>query len=191
MSGRGLHIALTNEEFRFLEGLSSEQQVEHIANVLEEEKFHSDDACQTDKSWSYIHAALTGTDPDAAMQLPESRFKLARSENLLGRLLGQKATVRVPAGAKNAIMGRDVLLISEDYYIGVVPAEEVAEVSSELESISNDDLGRRVRQVHARYHASGTAEEAVDYATGWYSDLVSFYSRAAVARKHVIFTVDF
>lgn len=189
MSGRGLHLALSDEEFHTLRLLSEPEQVEHIGNVLETAKFGSDDACETDKSWAYIHAALTGSDPDGPLQFPEPRP--AQPNSFLGALFGKKSVAVESADARHAILGCEALLLAEDYYIGLIPASDVLRVSSALQSVSTDDLGQRVRAVHESYKASGSADEAVDYATGWYSGLVAFFSRAANTNKHVIFTVDF
>lgn len=190
MSGRGLHLALTDEELQQLSALDSSVRSDHIANVLEEKKFGSEDACETDKAWTYINAALTGSDPDGPLNLPAAQQSKPRS--FLNKLRGRYAgSVGPAADATNAILGCRSLLFVADYYIGFVPAADVGKVSDALEQISTDTLGQRVRDVHARHRASGSADDAAGYAMSWYSGLVEFFSRAARANKHVIFTVDF
>ncbi|MFT4026878.1 MAG: DUF1877 family protein [Novosphingobium sp.] len=188
---RGLHLALTSDELKVLSELSDGEQPEHIANHLEATKFDTTDACETDKSWAYIHSALTRTDPEGPLAIPEK--SAATSQGLFSRLFGS----RVPIGSdeidaeRYAVMGKMPLLVSEGYYIGVVPRETVGAVAKALGKISSDLLAERLHEVHDLFSAEGDPVQAANYATGWYPGLVSFYERAAEAQKHVIFTVDF
>jgi hypothetical protein len=185
MSGRGVHIALTNAELDQLRAIAAEDQADYVANDLEEVKFGTADACETDKSWAYIHAALNDVDPDGPLVM-----KSERKAGFLARLFDRHESV--DAGeAKFAIMGHEPLLSTEDYYIGLVDADKVSAVASALEEIPTEALGDRVRTVHQHFRASGSPEVAAEYVTGWYPGLVEFYRAAANARKHVIFTVDF
>lgn len=193
MAGRGLHLALTDEELNALCALRSvEDQISHIGSDIETTKFGTPDACETDKSWAYIHATLTGTDPDGPLEIP-SEPAPRTSDSFLARLFGRSTPSPVaPGGAERyAIMGQRALLSTDDYYVGLVPKEEVAAVASALGLIAAQELGRRLAEVHRRFGASGDPGEAVEYALGWYPNLVVFYREAAEHGKHVIFTVDF
>jgi hypothetical protein len=165
--------------------LPAEERADHIANELEAAKFGSIDACETDKSWAYIHSALNGTDPDGPLVVGS-----AQKSGFLSRLFGGRPSD--DAGeAKFAIAGHDHVLRSEDYYIGLVDAARVETVAASLQAMPNDTLGQRVKAAHRRHQASGSADEAAEYAMGWYPGLVEFYRAAADAKKHVIFTVDY
>lgn len=52
-------------------------------------------------------------------------------------------------------------------------------------------LAEKIRTAHRHFEASGNADDAAEYALNWYDDLVAFFVRAAKARKHVIFHVNY
>jgi hypothetical protein len=185
MSGRGLHIALTDSELAQLEAMSDDEIPDFVSNELEEAKFGTPDACETDKSWSYIHAALNGTDPDGALELAP-----AKQSGLVSRLFSPKPLPDVGA-AKFAIIGTRQLVDSDDYFVGLVPASEVEVVSACLGLIPESHFRDRVKAVHKQFQATGNAEDACEYALGWLPGLVEFFNAAAKAKKNVIFTVDF
>jgi hypothetical protein len=183
MSGRGLHLALTDQELSNLRKQSAEHQADYIGEALEAVKFDTDDACETDKSWAYIHSALNGTDPDGPLAMGAQPKQVFLS-GIFGR------TQQISDG-RYAIMGDSAVLDSEDYYIGLIASDRVPTVWTALAAISTDELGRLVKEVHRKFAASGSAADAADYAMSWFPALVQFYSGAADTRKHVIFTVDF
>ena len=185
MSGRGLHIALTDEEFAIVEAMSPDDIPDYIVNELEEPKFGTADACETDKSWAYIHSALNGTDPDGPLGLGG-----APKGGLLYRLFGPKPLPDVGA-AKFAIIGTRQLVDENDYFVGAVPADQVEMVSACLHLIPESHLRDRVIAVHAQHSASGEADDAAEYALGWFPGLLEFYGEAMKSKKNVIFTVDF
>ncbi len=185
MSGRGLHIALTDAELAQLETMAADELPDFIANELEEKKFGTPDACETDKSWAYIHSALNGTDPDGELSLATP----AKS-GLMSRLFGPKPLPDVGA-AKYAIIGTRQLVDSDNYFVGLVPAEQVEVVSACLGLIPEGHFRDRVHIVHKQFHAAGSASDVTEYALGWLPGLVEFFDNAAKAKKNVIFTVDF
>lgn len=185
MSGRGLHLALTDQELSDLREQASEHQADYIGETFEAAKFDTDDACETDKSWAYIHSALNGTDPDGPL-IMGAQPKPGFLNGIFGR-----AQQKQISDERYAIMGDSAVLDSEDYYIGLIAKDRVPAVSTALAAFSTDELGRLVKEVHRKFAASGSAADAADYATGWFPALVKFYASAADARKHVIFTVDF
>jgi Domain of unknown function (DUF1877) len=181
----GLHIALTDDELAQLRSVPPEEQSDFVSENFEVEKFGSPDCCETDKSWAYIHSALNGTDPDGPLEIGQEK-----QPGFFSRLLGQKP-VLIENQAKFAIMGHDHILSSEDYYIGFAARERVDGIATALGAITADELGDLVRQVHQKFNASGTADDAAEYAMGWYPEVVSFYRHAADSGKHVIFTVSY
>ncbi|MBX9859148.1 MAG: YfbM family protein [Sphingomonas sp.] len=187
-------MALTDEELERLRAISSDEQPDFIGEEFEQAKFGTVDACETDKSWAYIHSALTGADPDGPLRMPEP--KSSKKTSFFASLFGAKAStianLEPPQGdERKAIMGGEALLDADDYYIGLTRSGDVAAVASALERVSNGELGQKIQNMHRRFDASGSAEESADYAMGWYPDLVTFFRAAANANKHVIFTVDF
>jgi len=190
MSARGLHLALDDDELRALLALADEAKFDHINEELEESKFHTPDACETDKSWAYIHSAFNGTDPDGPLTRPTPNRP---SVSIIRRLLGRQPDVPAQReGAERlAIAGSQALLLTDDFYIGLVPSDEVGSVADALEGIPTGELERRVGQMHRRFKASGSPDDAAEYAGGWYPNLVAFFRSAADSGKHVIFTVDF
>jgi hypothetical protein len=180
----GLHIALTDEELSQLQSVPAHEQGDFISETFETEKFGSSDCCETDKSWAYIHSALNGTDPDGPLEIGQ-----AEQPGFISRLLGKKP---VPENqSKFAIMGHDHILSSDDYYVGFVAKKRVDGIATALGAITTDELGNLVRQVHRKFNASGTPDEAAEYAMGWYSEVVTFYRYAADMGKNVIFTVSY
>jgi hypothetical protein len=189
MSALGLHLALSDDELRVLRSLPDEDKADHIAEDLEAAKIDTPDGCQTDKSWAYIHAAFNGTDPDGPLDMAPSPPPLSFFQRLFGR---QREVSAAAAGAERlAIVGSEALLSTDDYYIGLIPSDGVGSVADALERISEEELQQRVRHVHGEFEASGSADDAADYAGGWYPGLQAFFRHAADSGKHVIFTVDF
>ena len=184
MSGRGLHIALTDAELAQLEALDIDEIPDFVANEVEEAKIGTSDACETDKSWAYIHSALNGTDPDGELKLASPKT------GVLSRLLGPKPLPDVGA-AKYAIIGTRQLVDSDEYFVGLVPASQLELVSTCLGLIPESHFRDRVKTVHGQFRAAGTAEDACEYALGWLPGLIEFFEAATKAKKNVIFTVDF
>jgi hypothetical protein len=180
----GLHIALTDEELSQLRSVPADQKADFIGETFETEKFGSPDCCETDRSWAYIHSALNGTDPDGPLEIGHEV-----QSGFFSRLLGKQPVFENQA--KFVIMGHDHILSSEDYYVGFVARERVDGIATALDAITTDELGDLVRQVHRKFNASGTPEEAADYAMGWYPGVATFYNYAADAGKNVIFTVSY
>ena len=180
----GLHIALNDDELSELRAIPEAERADFVSETIEASKFGTPDCCETDKSWAYIHSALNSTDPDGPLEIGHEE-----QPGLLARLLGKKASPENQS--KFAIMGHGHVLMSEDYYIGFVQKERVSGIADALEAISVDDLGDKVRTVHARFNASGSADDAAEYAMSWYPGLVKFFRTAAGNKKNVIFTVDF
>lgn len=185
MSGRGLHIALSDDELDRLWMIDLDERADYIGNYFEEEKFGTEDACETDKSWAFMHSALNDADPDGPMmiaQAPEGGF--------FSKLFGRRKKPSF-GEARFAIMGHAYVLQSDDYYIGLIEADRIEEVAADLSKISVTEMGRLVRENHVTFQASIAPETASEYAMGWYEDLVTFFQTAARAKKNVIFTVDF
>jgi Domain of unknown function (DUF1877) len=109
--------------------------------------------------------------------------------SLVGRLFGQ--TPETQNQAKFAIMGYSPILVSDDEYTGLVDKDRVSGVAMALKAIELEKLGELVRQMHRKYRASGSADDAAEYAMSWYDSLISFYQHAADAGKNVIFTVSY
>jgi hypothetical protein len=172
----GLHIALTDDELAKLKSVPADQQSGFVSETFEVEKFGSPDCCETDRSWAYIHAGLNGTDPDGPLELGHES-----QPSFFGRLIGAKPIQQ--SQAKFAIIGHDHILSSEDYYIGLVTKERVDGVAVALEAVSTEELGDLVRQAHRQFSASGTADDAAEYAMGWYPEFVEFYRHASDAQK--------
>jgi hypothetical protein len=184
MSCLGLHIAINDEELALLEANSPDEMPDYIAEVLEVTKFGTPDCCETDKSWAYIHSAFNGTDPDGPLEMG-----VEPKAGLFSRLLGKKFDA---AGQeKYAIMGHDPLLVSDDFYIGIVDSDRAQGLADALSAIPTESLGELVWKMHRKFDASGSDTDAAEYAMGWYPNLVEFYRQAAKNNKHVIFTVDF
>jgi hypothetical protein len=180
----GLHIALSDDELSQLRSVPAKEQGSFISETFEVEKFDSPDCCETDKSWAYIHSALNGTDPDGPLEIGREE-----QSGFFSRLLGKKPILENQA--KFAIMGHDHILSSDEYYIGFTAKERVDEIATALSAITTDELGDLVCQVHRKFNASGTSDDAAEYAMSWYPEVVSFYRHAADTGKNIIFTVSY
>jgi hypothetical protein len=180
----GLHIALNDDELAELWAIPEAERAGYVSETFETAKFGTPDCCETDRSWAYIHSALNGTDPDGPLEIGNEP-----KPELLTRLFNKK--VSLENQSKYAIMGHGHVLMSDDYYIGFVQKERVSGIADALESISVDALGDKVRMVHTQFSASGSADDAADYAMGWYPGVVEFFRAAAGNEKNVIFTVSY
>jgi Domain of unknown function (DUF1877) len=180
----GLHIALNDDELAELMAIPEGERADYVSETFEVAKFGTPECCETDRSWAYIHSALNNTDPDGPLEIGNEP-----KQGVFARLLGGKANPEDQS--RYAIMGHDHILISEDYYIGLVQKERASGIADALESISVDILGDRVRKVHAKFNASGSADDAAEYAMGWYPGVVEFFRTASSYGKNIIFTVSY
>ena len=171
----GLHLRLTDQELAYLEGLPDAEAIyDHITEELEEAKFDSGDVAETDKSWSYIHGALMGCDPDGAAVREPDLPELA-----------------VDSPARYVIIGTEEYVLTDDFYVGLSRSDDAQGIAKALEAISSEELQARVLKTHKHYGASGDANDCAEYAASWYSSLVEFFRTTAEKEHHVIFTVSF
>jgi len=159
---------------------------DHIAEELEQSKFGTDDCCETDRAWAYIHSALNLTDPDGPLI-----FRVAEQPGFLDRLLGKKPQEFERRPAQMAFLGEEQLRNDENGTVGLMTSSTVALVAEDLERISPNDLERGLRAALVKFGASGSADNAVEYWQSWYSGLVDFFRKAASNGKNVIFTVSY
>lgn len=164
MSGRGLHIALTDaERARFL-AAPDDARCEALFDA-EEAAFAQGRAAETDKAWFGLHLALTGK-----MPLRDSD----RSVYPLDRV----------------VMGGADVYGGGDYIMRMITPTEVADVAPALAVITDDKL----RDFYdARCNIDDYADYGDDdfeYMLSWFGPLKDFFARESGTGRHVIFSTD-
>lgn len=167
MGVRGVHFAIDDTALAALKAQQPDTRLDYVGEVIEA-PWDEPNLCETDSAWAYIHAALTGTDPD-----------------------GDFVRIAVTHPAQLAIQGSTTLVESDDGVISLIERSEVPAVAADLESIDVATIGEKVRAAVLHFEASGDPADAAEYAMSWYPALVDFFGRAASAGKNIIFTVNY
>ena len=176
MAGRGVHFAISEEEWRALTGLSSDEaKVEYVSEVIEERYFDSDRLSsfmvETDKAWYALHC-----------------------------LLAERTTAQVDANLAdgvqplvNAILGGERVLEDEEaagYWIVARRGEVIDAIAAALQAIDYAEFDRRYALYAKEIGERLEDDEFDDYCWHWFQELRDFYVRSAGAGRVVIFTVD-
>ncbi len=141
-----------------------EERVEYITEVIEEEYFehHREWIAETDKSWDYMHRALT----DGELGCDNGAYPL-----------------------NHLILGGESLYSGEDYIIILKTPRQVADVAVQLPGITEAVFAECFRKIPVS-EIDHSFEEDCEYTWGWFNEVREFWLRAAADGRFVIFTVD-
>lgn len=128
-----------------------------------EESWNEEWAYETDKAWEAIHRCLT----DGKVGFDNGAYPW----NL-------------------CILGGRQLHSGDDYVVSLKSPQQVGDVAASLLKISRQDLRERYFSISDPNYGQGISEEDFEYTWNWFEGLPRFFSRAAAAKRHVIFTVD-
>ena len=165
MACRGVLFAIDQETADALLALDSDEaRVEHIQEVIEEDFFenHAEWLVETDKSWEWMHRALT----DGELDWDNGQYPL-----------------------NHVIMGGESLHEGSDYIITLKTPKQVSDVAAALAQITEESFADGFRQIDKSELNTGF-EEDFRYTWGYFNEVREFWLRAAKQGRFVMFTVD-
>ncbi len=167
MAWRGVHFAIDEATLIGLLSTSAAGRADFVANEIEE-NWDAHFATETDKAWPLIHASLQGSDPEA---------------DGLERMYDEPVSW--------AVLGREFLDSDPSYLIALIRSQDVSAVANFLNGMSADDIVGRLSAAIDHFGCKNVGAAEARYAGEWFPNLQQFFQRAAKAKRHVIFTVDF
>lgn len=163
MSCRGVHFALTNEQYEKLLSAKTDESVIEIIQEEIEEEWDEEWLCETDKAWDAIHRCLT----NGKLECNENEFPL-NAVILCGKQLHK----------------------SDDYIISLVEPEKVSVASKALQDIDEDALKEAYKKIKQKDYDGELGEEDFEYTWEYFEELPELFSKAADSGRAVVFTVD-
>ena len=163
MASRGVHFAITQEEYEKLMNIQSDEELINFIQNEFEEKWDEEWLFETDKAWDAIHRSLT----DGKLEWENGIFPLKE----------------VIIGGKNIYKG-------DDYIISIVTPQNVPIVAKALEKIDKKILQQGYSQIEQSDYDEEVGEEDFEYTWSSFKGLPQLFSKASLAGRAVIFTVD-
>jgi hypothetical protein len=163
MACRGVHFALNDgQRARLLSIVQSKGDV--IAFIQEEieEQWDADWLCETDKAWDAIHRCLTD-----------------------GTLSSDDSTP-----AHWCVLNGSQMSSGDDYIVSFVDTAEVKRVVEAIAPFTESQFRVRYDAINGCDYGAEKTDEDFQYTWDYFTALREFYSRAAVAGRSVLFTVD-
>ena len=163
MACRGVHFALTEEQYtKVCDCVSDDELIEFIQEEIEEE-WDEEWLRETDKAWDAIHRCLT----DGKLERDNGTFPL-----------------------NAVIMGGKQLHKGDDYIISLVTPEQVRSIAEALKSIDKARFRTGYEKIKQGDYDGEIDEEDFEYTWGWFNDLPSLYQKAAQNGRSILFSVD-
>lgn len=163
MACRGVHFALTSEQYnKVCECNSDDELIELIQEEIEEE-WDENWLRETDKAWDAIHRSLT----DGKLEWDNGLFPL-----------------------NAVIIGGKQLYNGEDYIISLVTPEQVKSIAGAISSIDKATLKKGYEKIKQVDYDGEIGELDFEYTWEWFKDLPSLYEKAAQSNRAIIFSVD-
>jgi hypothetical protein len=161
MGSRGVHFAIDDADAERLLAADGDDAVMAIVEEIEESGERPH--ADTDKAWDAIHRSLTD-----------------------GRLEWDNGTYPLNA----VILGGRQLHEGEDYVVAYLAPDQVRDVAAALAEVDRDRLRAGYDRIDGEDYEFATDDEDFDYTWSGFADLPPFFTAAAEAGRHVIFTVD-
>lgn len=163
MAARGVHFALTEDQYRKLTGASDDDARMEIIEEIEE-SWDEDNLAQSDKAWDAIHRCLTD-----------------------GELTYEGGTYPL----NHVVIGGDFILDDDDEYVAcLVTPEQVPEVAQAVGAITREQLRRRYDTLIDPDDYDGEiGDEDFDYTWEWFTQVRDLFTKAAQRGRAVLFTV--
>lgn len=135
--------------------------LEFVVDDLEK-RWEQDWLCETDKAWDAIHRALSDGQLEYEMKQPRC----------------------------GAILGGTPLYGKDDYIVSYKGAEQVAQIATALQAISNVEMANLYDAIPDDLYEVDKDDDDRNYTVGYFADVRDFFAKAAAAGRSVIFTVD-
>ena len=160
MACRGVHFALTLDEADRIKAASGDEDL--MAAVEEiEERWDREWLMETDKAWDAIHRCLTGGNLDHGT-----------------------------TSLHKCILGEASLHGGDDYIVNLLDPAEVKEVAVAIRGIDESSMRRSYFAIDPNDYLFPPDEEDFGYTWANFQDLRTFFEKAALHGRAVIFTVD-
>lgn len=166
MACRGVLFAISDVDVeKLLSARLAAEPNEAVMEVIEyiEERWEEDLVMETDKSWDSMHRCLT----DGKLEFDNGDYPL-----------------------NHCILGGTQLYDEDDYIISLKTSEQVADIAAALKNMDEADLRERHAKIDQETYQGAVDEENFEYTWGCFRGLPEFYTKAAEAKRNVIFTVD-
>lgn len=158
----GVHFAIDAEAADRLLTAADDDQVAALIEEIEEEAIGVVDHCDTDKAWDAIHRSLT----DGYLGYDNGTFPL-----------------------NAVILGGAQVYEGDDYIVSLLTPEQVREVAGAAAEVDQATLRAGYDRIDVEDYGPEFGDGDFAYTWSNYSDVVTFFQRAAEAGQHVIFTV--
>jgi hypothetical protein len=163
MAARGVHFALTAEQFARLTTAQGDEAVMSIVEEIEEE-WDEGFLAESDKAWDAIHRCLT----DGTLLYESGEYPL-----------------------NHTVCGGRQLVEGEDHTVSLVTSDQVKDVASALEKVAKSWFRERYFGLLKSDEYDGEiGEDDFEYSWAWFENIRALYLKAAAANRAVIFTVD-
>jgi hypothetical protein len=163
MACRGVHFALTDEQYKKVKSISNDDELIDLIQEEIEEDWDEDWLRETDKAWDAIHRCLT----DGSLSFDSGPYPLSL-----------------------VILGGKQLHQGDDYIISLVEPEQVKDVAKAICDVDKDVLYTGYKNIKQVDYDGEIGEEDFDYTWSWFKELPSLFIKAAKQNRAVLFTVD-
>jgi hypothetical protein len=163
MASRGVHFAITSDDLARLLAASNDVELMEIIEEVEE-RWDKEHLAESDKAWDAIHRCLT----DGSLLYESGEYPL-----------------------NHVICGGRQLHEGEDYTVALVTPEQVKDVATAIELVSENWLRERYFSLLKPDDYDGEiGEDDFGYTWEWFQRIRDLFRKAAGTGRAVIFTVD-
>jgi hypothetical protein len=166
MSCLGVHFALSEKEVLQLRSLPDDAaRLELLQEEIEESYFknHPESVAESDKAWDAMHRTLA----DGLLTWNGGKYPL-----------------------NHAVLAGELLYTERDYIMSLKTPEQVRDIASALQELTQDEFKRRYFAINPKNYDSPLSEEDLGYTWQWFQNVKELYSRAAKENRYVLFTAD-
>jgi hypothetical protein len=158
---RGVLFAIDQDEIRALRQATSDKEIRAFVATVEE-RWDERFLAQTDKAWDAIHRCLTD-----------------------GTLAGGNGSFPL----NHCILGGEEFHHGDEYVVTLTEAREVPAVATALQQVTEAFMRQAYDQLDPADYGPTWSEEDLEYTWDWFQEVRDLWSRAAAAKRAVIFTV--
>lgn len=163
MSCLGVHFAITAAQAKKLLAAKNDEDLVDLIQEEIEEDWDEEWVFQTDKAWDALHRCLSDGTLDCKRGAPPLNF---------------------------VFFGGRVLNTEPDYFVVLLTPSQVRDVATALCGITAEWMRKRYFDTPFPDYQGEKSAEDWEYAWSQFEGLPAWFERAAVAKRHVIFTVD-
>ena len=165
MSCLGVHFALTPEDAEALRTIPNEKdRLFRLQEELEPRYFEAATyIAESDKSWDAMHRVLS----DGQLSWSGGKFPL-----------------------NHTVLAGELLYTDSDYIMSLKTPDQVKEISSALDTLTEEEFSRRYYQIDSDSYGLTPSAQDFEYTWEWFQGVRELYRRAAQEGRFVLFTAD-